>query len=402
MLATLITSGSAAASTQTACGRRVRTIRSETIRCSRRFLSLCRSCSPRWSSTAGSELRRVEPARATVETLAPERRTSSSGLAPTKAASGVPQQKQKQAENCSRIAPKSAAGSWAEGEVTSTSRARTTLRISPASIRRVASPTIASKSPGGRALRISGWALGWGSSIGSASPRSPARRTLSSPSRRSGSSPGETMALTVREARPSLRQIESCGRVSEAGGSEDHGAVEAPCGSKAKPPAQTGPAPAGRPGGPSTSALRPVAKALGGDVREALQAARGGLVGAAECRQRKAAVRLLPAEPPIGGKAGGEGDRAGIDVFDRDRDADQGAATALGRPPDQLAETGEEALSRYREQSRSRRCGPSRPGRGGGPSSRRPRSCRPSPSPRSSSSAARRRRSSPGRSRRTG
>ena len=96
MLATLTISGSAAASTQTACGRRVRTIRSATIRCSRRSLSLRRSCSPRWSSTAGSELRRVEPARATVETLAPERRTRSSGLAPMKAASGVPQQKQKQ------------------------------------------------------------------------------------------------------------------------------------------------------------------------------------------------------------------------------------------------------------------------------------------------------------------
>ena len=107
MLATLTISGSGAASTQTACGRRARTIRSATIRCSRRSLSLRSSCSPRWSSTAGSELRRVEPARATVETLAPERRTSSSGLAPMKAASGVPQQKQKQAGNCSRMAPKS-------------------------------------------------------------------------------------------------------------------------------------------------------------------------------------------------------------------------------------------------------------------------------------------------------
>ena len=90
MFATLTISGSAAASTQTACGRRARTIRLATIRCSRRSLSLRSSCSPRWSSTAGSELRRVEPARATVETLAPERRTSSSGLAPMKAASGVP------------------------------------------------------------------------------------------------------------------------------------------------------------------------------------------------------------------------------------------------------------------------------------------------------------------------
>ena len=117
MLATLTTSGSGAVSTQTECGRRRRTIRSETIRCSRRFLSLRSSCSPRWSSTAGSELRLIEPASATVETPAPERRTRSSGLAPMKAASGVPTQKQKQEGNCSRIAPKAAAGSWAAGRL---------------------------------------------------------------------------------------------------------------------------------------------------------------------------------------------------------------------------------------------------------------------------------------------
>src|SRR3954469_6157999 len=58
MLATLTISGSGAASTQTACGRRARTMRSATIRCSRRSLSLRSSCSPRWSSTAGAELRR--------------------------------------------------------------------------------------------------------------------------------------------------------------------------------------------------------------------------------------------------------------------------------------------------------------------------------------------------------
>ena len=190
MLATLITSGSAAASTQTECGRRMRTMRSETIRCSRRFLSLRRSCSPRWSSTAGSELRRIEPARATVETLAPERRTSSSGLAPKKAASGVPQQKQKQEENCSRMAPNRAAGSWAAGEPTTTSRARTTLCISPASILSVAAPTIASKSPGGRALRISACEVGWGSSIGSGSSRRPASRASMAAVLSPASSPG--------------------------------------------------------------------------------------------------------------------------------------------------------------------------------------------------------------------
>ena len=96
----------------------------------------------------GVELRRVEPARATVEALAPARRTSSSGLAPMKAASGVPQQKQKQAGNCSRIAPNSGAGSWAAAVVTTTSRASTTLLISSSAILNVAAPPSLRNRPG--------------------------------------------------------------------------------------------------------------------------------------------------------------------------------------------------------------------------------------------------------------
>ena len=186
MLATLTISGSGAVSTQTACGRSVRAMRSATIACSRRSLSLRSSCSPRWSSTAGSELRRVEPARATVETLAPERRSSSSGLAPMKAASGVPQQKQKQEGNCSRIAPKTAAGSWAAPALTSTSRASTTFDISPAPIRSVAAAIIRSKSPGGRTLLISTREVGCGSSSGSGSraQAGQAGRQRARPSRR--------------------------------------------------------------------------------------------------------------------------------------------------------------------------------------------------------------------------
>ena len=79
-------------STQTLTGSSVRSIRCATIACSARFFALVRSCSPRWSSTAGSALRRVVPASATVCARAPSRRTSSSGLAPTNAASGVPTQ----------------------------------------------------------------------------------------------------------------------------------------------------------------------------------------------------------------------------------------------------------------------------------------------------------------------
>src|SRR5207247_1422791 len=76
-----------------------------------------RSCSPKWSSTAGSALRRVEPASAIVAAPAPLLRTRSSGLAPMNAPSGEPQQKQKQDGKASRMTPKRDAGSWAEGAV---------------------------------------------------------------------------------------------------------------------------------------------------------------------------------------------------------------------------------------------------------------------------------------------
>ena len=97
MLAILTTSGSSAAVTQTACGRSARAMRRVTIACSSRSLVERSSCSPRWSSTAGSALRRVEPASASVAARRPSRRTSSSGLAATNAASPRPAQKRWQA-----------------------------------------------------------------------------------------------------------------------------------------------------------------------------------------------------------------------------------------------------------------------------------------------------------------
>ena len=57
------------------------------------------------------------------------------------AASGVPTQKQKHDPNSSRSAPNRAAGEWAEGASTRTSRARTTFSISPALIRSTAAAT---------------------------------------------------------------------------------------------------------------------------------------------------------------------------------------------------------------------------------------------------------------------
>ena len=92
MFATLTIAGSSGAATQTACGRSARAIRRVTISCSSRSLSERMSCSPRWSSTAGSADRRVEPASATVDARRPSRRTSSSGEAAMNAASPRPAQ----------------------------------------------------------------------------------------------------------------------------------------------------------------------------------------------------------------------------------------------------------------------------------------------------------------------
>ena len=69
---------------------------------------------------------------------------SSSGLAPRKAASGVPQQKQKQDGKTSRMALKTIAGSWAESASTRTSRASTIFSRRAGSILVTASATASS------------------------------------------------------------------------------------------------------------------------------------------------------------------------------------------------------------------------------------------------------------------
>ena len=78
MLAILTRPGSGAGSTQTEWGASRRTIRRTTISCSARSLALVSSRWPMWSSTAGSELRLAEPARATV--AAPGPRAADQGL----------------------------------------------------------------------------------------------------------------------------------------------------------------------------------------------------------------------------------------------------------------------------------------------------------------------------------
>ena len=112
--------------------------------CSSRSLAEPISCSPRCASTAGSAERRVEPASATVDARSPSRRTSSSGEAPTKAASPRPAQKTKQDEKPARRTPKTAAASCGDGAWTATSRASTIFWKAPARIRSTARSTAAS------------------------------------------------------------------------------------------------------------------------------------------------------------------------------------------------------------------------------------------------------------------
>jgi len=73
MLAMRTSSGSGGAVAHTARERRMRRIRRATIACSSRSLSERRSCSPRWSSTAGSALRRIDPASASAAAIAAAR-----------------------------------------------------------------------------------------------------------------------------------------------------------------------------------------------------------------------------------------------------------------------------------------------------------------------------------------
>ena len=275
------------------------------------------------------------------------------------------------------------------------------MLISPLAIRSVAASTARSKSPGGRALRICGRSVGCGSSSGSGSSRRPAIRPRSDRRWRRGRRPGETSVdgqegLVLGPTERDLRQGQ------RRGGKRGPGWRCGALGVEGKPP---GPDRAGA-GGQTYGLLdhRVLRRRRHSRATSPKRSAprEVAFVRDAESGQGEPPVRLLPAEPVVGGEARGEDGGAGIDPFDRDGDADQGPPDRAGRQLRALAQPALQLASRRREQSRSRPSGPSRSGRGGGPSARRPRSCRPSRSPRSSSSAARRRRSSPGRSRRTG
>ena len=70
----------------------------------------------------------------------------------------------------------------------------------------------------------------------------------------------------MRKVSSPLRQSETSGKTSEAGGSEDQAEEPPPSGSKAKPPTQSATSAGGETAGLVGNSLG--AQALGGDVRE--------------------------------------------------------------------------------------------------------------------------------------
>ena len=370
----------------------------------------------------GSELRRVEPASATVETLAPERRSSSSGLAPRNArlrraaaeAEAGREELAQGAEQRRRVVGRRGR----DDDLPRQHDLAQLARLDPLGRRGDRLLELARRA--GAADLRSGRR---GGDRASAAPpsRSPARRAGGAPSAVLGLGPGAATTFTRQEGSSSpLRQSESSGSVIAAGANEDQvGVRRRRRGRRQSRRSRRGPAPAGSPSAPLTDrraaatleALRGRRRAKRSGPREIdlvadrrAPRARSRRSGCSQQNQRSEASR--EAKTTAQGSA----------TLGRAVDADQSPARRAARPARAPARGSASsalgararassspagALSRRRGRSRSRPCGPSRPGRGAGSSARRPRSSRPSRSPRSSSCAARRRRSWRGRSRRT-
>ena len=381
--------------------------------CSSRTLGLRIIASPRWSSTAGSALRPVVPARATVAATAPERRTSSSGLAPMNAASRGPEAeaeaRREQLPQRAELARRVDRGRGLDGQLSRQDHLVDLACAYPLDRRR---PRSARSAPAGVGPMIDVAALGMRVRRGQGSRT---QRGESSSGAASSRSVLASPAITRRRSGsfvPRCVAIATSGRIASAGGSDDQIGSLPPSGSKASPVDQTGPAPAGSP-----------ARLLGHAVVHDARAARlrGRRTGPGpgsppprRCRARRARTRGRAAPSRTSGRSPAairprsrSGPRArrarpspeaerpssARDSALSNRESSGPASRAtLTRAPSCRASSG---------RSRPRPCGPSRSGRAGGSSARRPRSCRRCPSPRWSASDGRRRRSWRGRSRRT-
>ena len=197
-------------------------MRRATIACSSRSLALRSSCSPRWSSTAGSALRRVVPASATVwragavaahEQLRARADEGELGRADAPAVAGR--------EGLAQGA-EHGAGSCARGRVHAhLARQHDLLELAGPDALDRAAPPPARSATGGAAPATRG-ALRRGRGRAAASTPARARRAARARARPAPRAPRRPRprTLTVRRASPRWRASETSGSTSEAGASE--------------------------------------------------------------------------------------------------------------------------------------------------------------------------------------
>ena len=217
-----------------------------------------------------------------------------------------------------------AAGSWARGASTTTSRASTTFSSSPARICSTACATDSSNRPGASTLAIRASPVGWGSASGRGAPLRAASRALSRRETAPGSTPGPASADSVRWVRPAARWSASSGITSSAGGNEDHWRCPPAIGPESEPADPDRPGARRQPIGLVAETPARHLRAGGNQVAEALGAAGDDLVRAAERGEREpVAIGLLPAEPAITGEPRREHRGAWVRDLHRRGDADQ-------------------------------------------------------------------------------
>ena len=361
MFAIFTITGSSAAATHRLCGRSARSMRRATIACSARSLSERSSCSPRWSSTEGSALRRADPASARVLARIPSRRISSSGLAATNARVAAPG-----AEAEARRKALAQDGEDRRGVVRGR---RVDLHLAREHDLLQRARADALDGARDRGLVV----LGRGARRDDVAPdrigveqRQRRRAQLARDGRSTpASSPSAvssawTSAATVSWTSSPVRARDTSGTCSEAGAKPAQCGLSPPSGANAKPPVAIRPAP--RPSAPSLSAAAASARQRAATSSKRCGPLRLERDDAAQRGHRGAvALGLLDAEPRLAGAPRGEHDRGRIDVV-RDGHGHRGehaAARAAGaaRALDGLLEALAQALAIARVQRERRGAG---------------------------------------------
>ena len=254
MFATLTIVGSSGAVTQTACGRSARAIRRATIACSSRSLAEPSSCSPRWSSTAGSAERRIEPASATVcarGAVAAHEQLRRGGHERVVAAARAEHVTGRESRPAARRTRPRRRAARARGP-----RPRARARSSRSRRRGCARPRARRPPRSARAARPRRSGSGppapgraAAAAPRAARPRAASRRAASS----SGTSSGAASAATVRRTSSPRRASATSGTTRSAAANADQCGAAPPSGANAKPPTATGPAPGGPSGASATA-----------------------------------------------------------------------------------------------------------------------------------------------------